>query len=125
MRSRYHHLHLICADLGATEAFFTALGASPVERRKFGAADGAVLDLGGIHIYLRTRRDGDAITGDSTNPRFGYDHLGLQVDDLDAAYAALSAKGYAFFVPPQQQGQMRIAFVRGPDNITVELVQAL
>lgn len=125
MKYRYHHLHLICGDLGATEKFLIELGAALVERRKFGTADGAVFDLGGVHIYLRTRRDGDAITGDSTNPRLGYDHLGLQVDDLDAAYTALSGKGYVFFMPPSQQGQMRIAFLKGPDNITVELLQTL
>ena len=125
MRYRYHHIHVICGDLAASEAFFANLGAALVERRKFGTADGAILDLGGTHIYLRTRREGDALTGDSTNPRFGYDHLGVQVDDLDAAHKALSAKGYKFFLTPQQQGQMRIAFLKGPDNITVELIQPL
>ncbi len=126
MKYRYHHIHLICRDLPTTEAFFTNdLGATLVERRKFGAADGAVLDLGGTRINLRTRREGDAITGDSSNPRFGYDHLGLQVDDLDAAHKTLSAKGYVFFMPPQQQGDLRIAFLKGPDNITVELLQPL
>lgn len=124
VKYRYHHIHIICQDLQASEAFFTSdLGATLVERRKFGNADGAILDLGGTRIYLRTRRDGDAITGDSSNPRFGYDHLGLQVDDLDAAHKALAAKGYAFFMPPQQLGDMRIAFLKGPDNITIELLQ--
>lgn len=140
MKYRYHHIHIICRDLQASEAFFTNdLGATLVERRKFGTADGAILDLGGTAIYLRARRDGDAITGDSSNPRFGYDHLGLQVEDLDAAHRALSAKGYVFFMPPQQlagllesatnnphlKGEMRIAFFKGPDNITVELLQLL
>ena len=130
MKYRYHHIHLICRDLPTTEAFFTTdLGAALVERRKFGTADGAILDLGGTRIYLRTHRDGDAITGDSSNPRFGYDHIGLQVEDLDAAHRALSAKGYVFFMPPQQPGavlgDMRIAFLKGPDNISVELLQLL
>ena len=137
MKYRYHHIHIICRDLQASEAFFTSdLGATLVERRKFGTADGAILDLGGTAIYLRARRDGDAITGDSSSPRFGYDHLGLQVEDLDAAHRALSAKGYVFFMPPQQPpdveavrvrlvGEMRIAFFKGPDNITVELLQLL
>lgn len=126
MKYRYHHIHIICRDLQTTEAFFTGdLGAKLVERRKFGNADGAILDLGGTHIYLRTSRDGDSITGDSSNPRFGYDHLGLQVDDLDAAHKTLSAKGYVFFMPPQQLGNMRIAFLKGPDNISVELLQLL
>ena len=126
MKYRFHHIHVVCGDLPATEAFFANdLGATLVERRKFGTADGAIIDLGGTRIYLRARREGDAITGDSTNARFGYDHIGLRVDDIDAAYKTLSGKGYVFFMPPQQQGNMRIAFLKGPDNITIELLQPL
>lgn len=124
MAYRYHHLHLICADLAKTEAFFTQdLGATVTEHRKFGTADGAVLDLHGIRINLRTRRDGDAITGDSANPRYGYDHLAFEVDDIEAAHKTLSGKGYAFVGPPQQMPDMKVAFFKGPDNITVELIE--
>ena len=125
MANRYHHIHLICTDLHATETFFADLGAPVVERRKFGAADGAIVNLAGTHIYLRTRREGDTLSGDSSAPRYGYDHLGVQVDDIDTAYKTLSAKGYKFTMTPQQQGQMRIAFLKGPDNITVEILQTL
>jgi len=126
MKYRFHHIHVICGDLPATEAFFAEdLGATLVERRKFGTTDGAIIDLGGTRIYLRARRESDAITGDSANPRFGYDHIGLRVDDIDAAYKTLSGKGYVFFMIPQQQGNMRIAFLKGPDNITIELLQPL
>lgn len=128
MRYRYHHIHVICRDLPTSEAFFANdLGATVVERRKFGTADGAIIDLDGTRIYLRARREGDTITGDSANARFGYDHIGLQVDDIDAAYKALSGKGYVFFMPPSAAapGDMRIAFLKGPDNITIELLQPL
>jgi catechol 2,3-dioxygenase-like lactoylglutathione lyase family enzyme len=124
MTFRYHHLHLICSDLAKTEAFFTRdLGATLVQHRKFGAADGAVLDLHGIGINLRTRREGDAIGGDSANPRYGYDHLAFQVKDLDATHKALAAKGYVFVTQPQMMAGMKVAFFKGPDNITVELIE--
>ncbi len=124
MNYRYHHLHLICSDLNKMESFFTSdLGAKLVERRKFGTADGATLDLNGVLINLRVQREGDKIAGDSSQERFGYDHLGLQVDDLDKAYQQLSAKGYKFITPPSASGNMKIAFFKGPDNITIELLQ--
>lgn len=124
MNYRYHHLHLICSDLNKMESFFTGdLGAKLVERRKFGTADGATLDLNGVLINLRVQREGDKVTGDSSQERFGYDHLGLQVDDLDKAYQQLSAKGYKFITPPSPSGNMKIAFFKGPDNITIELLQ--
>jgi glyoxylase I family protein len=124
MRFRYHHLHLVCSDLPKTEAFFTKdLGATLVKHRKFGTADGAVLDVHGVGINLRARRDGDAITGDSTSPRYGYDHLAFEVDDVDAAYKELTGKGFVFLAPPQQALDMKVAFFRGPDNIMIEIVQ--
>ena len=40
-----HHVHLICLDLEKMIAFFEdAIDAKFVEHRKFGTADGAVLD---------------------------------------------------------------------------------
>ena len=41
-----HHVHLICRDLEKMISFFEeAIGTKLVERRKFGTADGATLDL--------------------------------------------------------------------------------
>jgi catechol 2,3-dioxygenase-like lactoylglutathione lyase family enzyme len=108
------------------ENFFTeVLGAKLVEHRKFGAADGAVLNLGGVKVNLRTQREGDVIVGDGSSQRFGLDHLGLEVDDLDSAYKDLTGKGYRFTIPPQKSAAAKTAFFNGPDNIIIELIQPL
>ncbi len=126
MKYRYHHLHLICTNLGDTERFFTEiLGVRLIERRKFGTADGATLDLNGTTINLRVKREGENIIGDSSQPRYGYDHLGLEVDDVDAAYRELKGKGIAFTIPPTDAVNGRMAFLKGPDGITIELFQPL
>jgi catechol 2,3-dioxygenase-like lactoylglutathione lyase family enzyme len=124
MTYRYHHLHLICSSLADTEDFFTGmLGAKLIRRRKFGTADGALLDLNGITISLRTAREGDNIASDASQERYGYDHLGLAVEDLDAAYEELKGKGVTFSVLPKDVENAKIAFLKGPDNITIELIQ--
>lgn len=126
MTYRYHHFHLICSNLAHTEKFFTGmLGAKLIRRRKFGTADGALLDLNGITISLRTAREGDNITGDSSQERYGYDHLGLAVEDLDSAYEELKGKGVTFSVLPRDVEDGKMAFLKGPDNITIELFQPL
>ncbi len=126
MTYRYHHLHLICSNLAHTETFFTEMfGAKLVRRRKFGTADGALLDLNGITISLRSAREGDNITGDSSHERYGYDHLGLAVVDLDAAYEELKGKGVTFSVLPRDVEDGKMAFLKGPDGITIELFQPL
>jgi catechol 2,3-dioxygenase-like lactoylglutathione lyase family enzyme len=124
MRYRYHHFHLICSNLEHTENFFTGmLGAKLIERRKFGTADGAILDLNGTTISLRKAREDENIIGDSLQPRYGYDHLGLEVEDVDAAYNELKEKGIAFTIPPTNVETGKMAFVKGPDGITIELFQ--
>jgi catechol 2,3-dioxygenase-like lactoylglutathione lyase family enzyme len=126
MTYRFHHIHLICQDLEAMIDFFTGdLGAALVARKKFGTADGASLDLQGTTVNLRVAREDEEMVGDASQARFGYDHLGLQVEDVDAAYQDLKNRGFSFFMEPKDIPGLRIAFFRGPEQITIELVQAL
>jgi catechol 2,3-dioxygenase-like lactoylglutathione lyase family enzyme len=126
MTYRFHHLHLICKDLEGMIRFFTeALDARLVARKKFGTADGASLDLQGTTVNLRVAREDEDMAGDASRTTFGYDHLGLQVDDVDAAYQDLKNEGYSFFMEPKDIPGLRIAFFKGPEDITIELVQEL
>jgi len=126
MNYRLHHLHVICKDLeGMIDFFSDALGATLLARKKFGTADGASLDLQGTTVNLRVAREDENISGDASRTTFGYDHLGLQVDDVDAAYRDLKARGYSFFMEPKDIPNLRIAFFKGFEDITIELVQEL
>ena len=64
-------------------------------------------------------------SGSPPPPPFrGLEHLGLRVDDLDAAAAALKAKGAVFTLEPKEvRPGVRIAFVQAPDGAQVELLQ--
>ena len=126
MTYRFHHVHLICKDLEGMINFFTeALGATLVARKKFGTADGASLNLQGTTVNLRVDREDEVMTGDASQTRYGYDHIGLQVDDVDAAYEDLRKRGFNFFMVPKDLPDLRIAFFRGPEEITIELIQKL
>ena len=103
--------------------FIEALGATLVARKKFGTADGASLDLQGTTVNLRVGREDEDMVGDASQTRFGYDHLGLQVEDVDAAYQDLKKRGFSFFMEPKDIPDLRIAFFRGPEEIIIELVQ--
>jgi catechol 2,3-dioxygenase-like lactoylglutathione lyase family enzyme len=106
--------------------FFTdALDATLVARKKFGTADGASLDLQGTTVNLRVAREDEDMVGDATQSSFGYDHIGLQVEDVDAAYRDLTERGFSFFMEPKDIPDLRIAFFKGPEDITIELVQKL
>ena len=59
----------------------------------------------------------------------GWNHLALQIDDVDAAFRHLSALGVPFQAEPadypEGEGIMRIAFLTDPDGNTIELLQSL
>lgn len=122
---RFHHAHLICKDLEQMITFFTdVLNARLVTRLKFGTADGASIDVQGTTVNLRVSREDETMAGDASQTRYGFDHIGLEVDDVDAAFDDLTARGFKFFMPPTDIPNLRIAFFKGPEDITIELVQS-
>jgi len=126
MTYRLHHVHLICKNLEQMMTFFTdVIGATILERRKFGTADGAVLDLKGNSINLRVARTDEAVVDPGVRSVYGYDHIGLEVDDLDAVFSNLTGRGYHFSVAPMVAANLKIAFFKGPEDITIELVEKL
>jgi len=126
MEYRLHHFHLVCRDLDRTISFFTdTLGGKFIEFRKFGNTDGAVIDLPGTPIYLRLAREEEFQTGGQPPAVYGYHHLGLKVEDLEACHSALTSRGFTFLTPPTATPRGKIAFFRGPDEIIIELVQEI
>lgn len=126
MSYRFQHVHIVCKDLEEMIRFFTeVLEAKLIDRRKFGTADGASLDLDGITVNLRVAREDEKMVGDASQSTFGYDHIGLEVEDVEGAYKDLTARGYSFFMPPTEIPNMKIAFFKGPEDITIELCQPL
>jgi len=126
MAYRLHHLHIICRDLEKMITFFTeTLEAKLVMRKKFGTADGASLDLQGTTVNLRVSREDETIVGDASQSSYGYDHIGLQVEDIETAYTELQAQGFSFLVPPTDIPDLKMAFFKGPEDITIELVQVV
>jgi catechol 2,3-dioxygenase-like lactoylglutathione lyase family enzyme len=126
MSYRFHHVHIICKDLEAMIGFFTEiLAARLIDRRKFGTADGASLELDGATINLRVAREDEQMVSDASQSAYGFDHIGLEVEDIQKVYEDLRTQGYSFFIPPKEIPNMKIAFFKGPEDITIELCQPL
>ena len=114
MSFRFHHVHIICKDLEKMIEFFTeGLGAGLVRRKKFGTADGASLDLQGTTINLRVARADEKLEGDASRTVYGYNHIGLEVEEIEVAYTDLSAQGYSFSCPPPTSPNSALPFSGG------------
>ena len=123
MANTLPHIHLVCRDLQQMIDFFTqTFDASLITMKQFGGADGASLDLSGVTINLRVTQENEKIL--DSGKTYGYHHIGINVDDIDAKYEDLKGKGYAFSVAPKDiDEKLRIAFFDGPENVTIELLQ--
>jgi catechol 2,3-dioxygenase-like lactoylglutathione lyase family enzyme len=114
----FDHVHIYCTSMDASERFFVdVLAASVVERR----GTTVVLDLGGGSVLLRPQLAGEQL-GPAGTPRFGVDHIGLRVPDVPAAVEQLRARGGEVDPPREVRPGVFVAFVRGPDNVRVELL---
>ena len=122
MTIRYLHTMVRVLDLDRSKAFYELLGL--VETRRYDSEQGrftlvfmAPPGQPECPVELTWNWDGDAgLPSDSRH--FG--HLAYEVDDIYAMCAHLQANGVTINRPPRDG---RMAFVRSPDNISVELLQ--
>jgi lactoylglutathione lyase len=117
---RFLHAMLRVSDPDATIRFFNLLGLE--ERRRFDVPEGryTLIFLGvpgdnGGEVEL-THNWNESDYGGGRN--FG--HLAYQVDDVYASCQRLMDAGVTINRPPRDG---RMAFVRSPDNISIELLQ--
>lgn len=122
----FDHVHIVSGDVDAMvdyfERVFDAKRAS--YDPDFRGAPAAFISLGSIRVGIRGIRPGE--TPDAVAPVLvqGLDHLGIIVNDVEEAAKWLKDRGAEFSVEPMTlEGSGRvIAFVRGPENIEIEIL---
>ncbi len=118
---KYLHTMVRVTDLDASVAFYRLLGLEELRRQDSPAGRFTLVFLAApgdaaAQVELTHNWDPEAYTG---GRNFG--HLAYAVDDIYATCARLSAGGVMISRPPRDG---RMAFVRSPDGISVELLQA-
>lgn len=123
MPIKYLHTMVRVLDLDKSIAFFRLLGLEETRRHDSEAGRYTLVFLAppgqpNCPVELTYNWDGDeGLPSDSRH--FG--HLAYEVDDIYATCAHLQANGVLINRPPRDG---RMAFVRSPDNISIELLQA-
>jgi catechol 2,3-dioxygenase-like lactoylglutathione lyase family enzyme len=121
--SGLNHIHIVCSDVRATERWFVhGLGAELSERRESRGLATSELLVAGLRVLLRAAGEGETPLPGSTR-RYGVDHVALEVSDVDGFVEALRARGVEIAREPADSPRNRVAFIRGPDDLVVELVQ--
>ena len=124
----YGHHHVAASDIEAHKKFFaTTLGGVAM---KFGANNADIVKFPGVLVFFRAQKPTGGTKGTTVN------HIGFSVPDLRATVDKVKAAGYTMItrteVAATQEvkddiaataGGGGIAFVMGPDDVKVELVQ--
>lgn len=118
----FDHIHLRSPDPEATATWFEKMLGAEVIRSTPGGKPRIDLNLGGQAIFIA--ESDAAVAAPPSSPYQGLDHFGLIVERLDEAAAELKAKGVEFTMEPKQaRPGVRIAFIKGPQNISIELLE--
>ena len=116
-----HHIHHEAADVDAAVTFYEKNFQAVLEERTVrNGEQWARIRLGGTLLNISDR----ATTQVGLERYQGIDHFALHTSDFAGAVAALKANGVNFFTEPMSpQPGVEIAFISGPDNIKIELMQ--
>ena len=119
----YDHIHLRSFDPMETAQYFNKMfGAKIIESVQSDGQPRVDLDVNGLTIFI-------AKAGKDTPPsvkdaHLGLDHFGFRVEDLDEAVKELKERGAEFAVEPYQlRPGLKIAFVRAPGDVRIELLE--
>ncbi len=118
---RYLHTMIRVLDVDANLAFFGALGLHEIRRQEVPAGRFTLIFLATApgEPEVELTHNWDEKEAYSVGRNFG--HLAYEVDDVYAACERLQAAGITINRPPRDG---RMAFVRSPDLVSVELLQA-
>jgi len=116
------HFHLRSLDPDKSARFYEEMFGA----KRVGTVDNAgklrvIVDLGGMRLFIEQVPPGTHAAPEP--PYLGLEHIGLAVSGIDAIAAELKKKGAEFVVEPRSpQPGTRIAFIRGPENVRIELI---
>ena len=125
MAWQYDHTHFKCSDPEKTVAFFKEnFGAKEVARFDSGGMGIVTLDIGGLWYNFSPKRASDNVEPKTQPMRYGIYHIGLKTKDLAAEVTRMKARGVKFTQEISQANPTtKMAFIEGPDGISIELLQ--
>jgi catechol 2,3-dioxygenase-like lactoylglutathione lyase family enzyme len=120
----WEHIHLRSPDPAATATWYQdKLGAEVIRTPQPDGSTRFDLDLTGQKVFI-AKADPAQTGAPPAIPYMGLEHIGLTVENLDAAVAELKGKGVAFTMEPKTiRPGVRIAFLTAPQDVSIELIQ--
>ena len=127
MAHEFHHGHIKSRDPRKTARWWAeTFGAKILPESSIHGALFAPVEISGVVINISTpiEKERDKMSDGDAGLRYGFEHIGLLTDDLEADLARIAEHGLEIF-DVRDTAQAKIAFVETPDKVRVELIQRL
>jgi lactoylglutathione lyase len=120
----YDHIHLRSPDAEETARWYERMfGAEIIRSVQSDGKPRLDLNLGGVAVFIAQVPEPNAVAQPPQPPYLGLEHIGLRVEGIDKVVDELKQKGAEFTVEPKTiRPGVRIAFLRGPQNVHIELL---
>jgi lactoylglutathione lyase len=127
MTYKFNHVHLKATDPEKSanwyvtafnfEILSSTLRQSGSRFVRCRTADGIIVNISGAGI-------GEQMGDGSASVHWGLEHFGIEVDDIDTQIKRLEDLGAKLLEGPNDSPTgLRIAFIQGPDDVSIELMQ--
>ncbi len=121
---KFDHIHLFTRDPEGTAKWYENMFGAEVIRTMPGGKPRIDLKLGGANIFILDVSGDPKAVPASGHPHTGLDHFGLEVKGIDKVCDELKAKGAVFTRGPETiRPGTRIAFLNGPDGVSIEVLE--
>ena len=123
MDCRCDHLHLRSRDAVAAARFYVdTLGGQEIRRDGSPAISRVTVSLGGLTLFIEQAPDD--LNGAAVPPHLGIEHIGLAVQDIEAAMRELQQRNaHVVSGITDARPGLRVIFIDGPDNVRIEILQ--
>lgn len=120
----YDHIHIRSRDPEKTAAYYERMFEAQIIRSVQEGAPRIDMKIGGQDVFIAPVPEKSNVNPPPVTPYQGLDHFGLAVKDIDALAAEIKAKGVEFTKEPTTiRPGVRICFIRGPQGISIELLE--
>ena len=121
----YDHIHLRTRDpMGMAQYFHKMFDATILESVQSDGRARVDIDIDGLIVFIAPVSADAQIEPEPREPHLGLDHFGFRVESVDETVAELKRRGAEIVDEPRTiRPGVRIAFVRAPDNVRIELLE--
>ncbi|MDJ0953016.1 MAG: VOC family protein [Acidimicrobiia bacterium] len=123
--AQFHHVHIKAKKPRMTARWWEDMfGAKILPEFAFGTMLFTPVELDGVRINItgHAPEEAEGMAEPQAIPYWGLEHVGIEVDDMDAILSRFEEQGFKIYVRRPGPGGYEIAFVDAPDGVVLELL---